>query len=132
MKSRLGAAFLLEKTVDNLKRTVIDLAAKETELVVNGETYKIRYNFDALAGFEEGTGINPAIQPISPTLFNLMCLLYAGLHQHHPDLAIETVKSWFNESASEELCKVAWESFYGALRKSDTDKGDAPPNPLSA
>jgi hypothetical protein len=111
---------------------VLDSAARETEFVVDGETYRLRYNFDAIAGFEEGTGINPALEPVSPTIYNFMSLLYAGLRAHHPEVTIEIVMGWFNETNSAELCKIAYESFYGALPEPKKDEGGEAPNPPSA
>ena len=97
------------------KMISIDTAARETEISIDGKVYRLRYNFDAIAGFEEGTGVNPALQPIPPTLYNFMCLLYAGLRAHHSDVTIEVVESWFNDQTATDLCKAAWESFYGSL-----------------
>ncbi len=109
---------------NNGKRTVINTVASETELEVGGEIYRLRYDFDAIAGFEEGTGINPVIESIPLTLYNLMCLLYAGLHAHHPDVTIQVVQSWFNEKTAGDLCKVTLESFYGSLPEKKAAKND--------
>jgi len=111
---------------------VIDIAAREKEIVIGDVTYRLRYNFNAIAGFEEGTGINPAIQPIPPTLYNFMCLLYAGLRAHHPEVTIDVVMEWFNEANAAELCKLAYESFYGTLPEPKKDEGGEAPNPPSA
>jgi hypothetical protein len=115
------------------KLVVIDSTARETSLTVNGKNYLLRYSFEAIAGFEEGTGINPAIQTIPPTTQNLMFLLFAGLRAHHPEISIETVASWFNEESAGALCKVAWESFYGTLPEPEKKTtADESPNPPSA
>ena len=116
--------------IHTAKAKPIDFAAGEKRLTVFGEEYTLRYGFTAIAGFEEGTGVNPAVDPMPPTLFNFMCLLYAGLSEYHPEVSIETVQSWFNEETSADLCRFAWESFYGALP--EKKKGDSPPNPPSA
>jgi len=116
------------------KIPVLDSVARETEFIVDGHTYRLRYGFQAIAGFEEGTGINPAIQPVPPTIFNLMCLLYAGLSEHHPEVKIDQVKAWFNEATSQHLCKIAWESFFGTLPepKPEADQETQPTDPPSA
>jgi hypothetical protein len=118
--------------MSNKKIPVLDSAARETEFTVDGVTYRLRYNFDAIAGFEEGTGINPAIESIPPTILNFMSLLYAGLRAHHPEVTIETVQSWFNEETSAQLCKLAYESFYGTLPEPKTVEEKDAPDPPSA
>lgn len=114
------------------KIAALDSAARETEFVIDGATYRLRFGFDAIAGFEEGTGINPAITSVPPTIFNLMCLLYAGLRAHHPEVTIETVQSWFTDQTSSELCTIAWESYYGSLPDPKTASDKDAPNPPSA
>jgi hypothetical protein len=108
----------------------IDTAASEKEFVIDGETYRLRYGFDAIAGVEEGTGINPALGDFKPTFFNLMCLLWAGLRAHHPTITIDMVKTWFvNQDSALALSKLAWESFFGAVPKSPAkEEAPNPPN----
>jgi hypothetical protein len=114
------------------KILVLDSVARETEFTIDGVTYRLRYGFEAIAGFEEGTGIGPAIQPVPPTIYNFMCLLYAGLQAHHPEVTIETVQGWFNESTSAALGELAYKSFYGTLPESKQAEEEALPNPPSA
>jgi|ERR1035437_545263 hypothetical protein len=109
----------------------IDTAASEKEFVIDRKTYRLRYGFDAIAGVEEGTGINPALGSYEPTFFNLMCLLWAGLRAHHPEVTIDTVKTWFvDQDSALALSKLAWESFFGAVPKSAAK--EEIPNPPSA
>jgi hypothetical protein len=114
------------------KMLVLDSAARETEFIVDGETYRLRFNFEAIAGFEEGTGINPISEPIPPTTFNIMCLLYAGLQAHHSEITMETVESWFNDQNGVQLGKVAFEAFYGSLPEPKAKDEDGTPDPLKA
>ncbi len=118
--------------MEEKKKLVLDTGARETVFAIDGVDYTLRYNFQAIAGFEEGTGINPAVSTIPPTVYNFMCLLYAGLRAHHPGLTIETVEAWFNETTSPALCKLAWESFYGSLPDEKPAEGEEAPDPPSA
>lgn len=110
---------------------VLDSAARETEFKVDGVTYTLRHTLISIAGFEAGTGILPATEAIPPTVSNMLCLLYAGLRAHHSDVTMETVSSWFTPDTMDELCAVAWKSFYKTKPKVELE-GERSGNPPSA
>ena len=116
------------------KKLLLDTAANETQLEVDGITYTLRYGFDAIAVFEQTSGFNPVTEAFKPTIMNFITLLYVGLMAHHPDIQLDAIKSWFNEKTSKELCIFAWESFYGSLpQPAEATEGEAAPvDPLPA
>jgi hypothetical protein len=118
--------------MNQTKITVIDPAARETAFSVGDDNYRLRYDFTAIAAFEDGTGINPATHPIPPTMQNLMCLLYVGLHHHHPEVKIETVTGWFTPQTSGDLSELAWKAFHGTMPKPASDTSEASADPPSA
>jgi hypothetical protein len=125
-------AFLIGEKMSFGKKVVLDQAAKETEFEIDGSTYTLRFNFAAISNFEAGTGINLGIQSMPPTAFNFLCLLYAGLGAHHPELPMRTVEAWFDENRAGPLCKLAWEAYYGPLKEQSEAPSENPQNPLKA
>jgi hypothetical protein len=117
--------------VTERKIAMFDSAARETEMGMDGVTYRLRYGIDAISGFEEGTGILPAVEKIKPTVFNMACLLFAGLHAHHPEVAMETVKGWFNADNMDDLCVFVWQSFYKTIPE-QKGAADGAPDPSKA
>jgi hypothetical protein len=115
------------------KLPTIDTAASETEFVVDGKTYRLRYNIEAIQTFEKGVGFNPVYEDFKPTIANFSVLLFVGMLAHQPDINLETVQSWFfNKPAVAALTRIASQSFFGSAPEVALDGEENQPDPPRA
>jgi hypothetical protein len=77
------------------------------EITVGGQTRHLKYDFAALAAYEQVSG-ESALSNIwrGMTLRRVVHLLYAGLVHETPTLTLEEVQGWFNRPRQSLLLDV--------------------------
>lgn len=107
-----------------------------TELIINGETYKLRLNTRASISLEKSMGRNPLIVLMDaadgklPKLTDIILILQAMLQQYHHGYNVEKTMDLFDKYVEDgnsmiELIPVLLEVFQqsGYISKAATEEG---------
>jgi len=81
----------------------LDEINEKAVLFVDGESYRIHYDLDAIEMFYQVFGINPVIEGIGLGPVRLAVLLWCGLLRHRPTIEADTVKAWFTPRTMAQL-----------------------------
>ena len=103
---------------------VIDVLYPEVSFQIEGETYRLRFDMEAISLFQIGTGINLVADKFEFSA--LVALLWAGLNRFHSGISIETVESWVNVKSAQAffllILKALKESLPDAEPKQDGEE----------
>lgn len=102
--------------------TVIDFTFPEVSFQIGEETYRLRFDFEAISAFQYGSGINLITDTWELSALNLVALLWAGLRRFHPDVTFEKVESWVTVKSSQQLYKLALQAMQESLPEPDPPK----------
>lgn len=113
------------------KSIVVSTAIPDFTVTIEGETYFLRYDFNALLAFQKETGTNPLTVGFTVGMQNFSELFWSGLHTKHPKVTLDQVKSWITIENAGELFAFIEAAFDAAFPEPPQAK-ESPADPPSA
>jgi hypothetical protein len=103
---------------------------EKASITVEGRTYRIFYDLDAIEMFYLIFGVNPAIEGVGLQPMRLAVLLWCGLLRYEPKIESDFVKSWFTPRSMRDLAVGTFKAWSLSV---PTPVKEAPkPNPRKA
>jgi hypothetical protein len=102
------------------------------ELVVNGETYTLFFNFEAVADAEEATG-QPLILGLhkrdiqSPRIAMVRAMLWACLKPHHPEVTYATAAALVNARNARDVWGAVLDVWVAGMEEQKAESAGDPP-----
>lgn len=98
-----------------------------------GRTWKLCFDFEAIAAYHEIMGVNPLLDGFDFAPLGFAATLCVGLLRYQPEVTLGEVKTWLSYKSGGELYAPVIKALSLSLPdKEETAAAAAPPDPPSA
>lgn len=106
----------------------LDYSLPESQFLVDGKSYSLRYDFAALRAYQKETGDDPfSASFLLSATGNLDTFIWAGLRARNPEVTIQQILGWLTPLNVKAVFSLVRDAYDGSFPSADPERPPVDP-----